>query len=168
MSHADCDHPRTPAGRAACRKAGNTGTAKIRVVQRTKGDGGVVKATQKAMADAGVSGTPKRRRSAVSVDLKRPGTRLRGNHDLADVPRVFMRAINAAWENDWEVIVGETFDHTSRRIIVRAEHGDINLAWSSANPNGLQRVAFRPAGTSVTSVVSTLNGALRLAMGEDE
>ena len=172
MSHADCDHPRTPKARAACRKRAldttKAGAPKIHVVQRTKGDGGVVKATQKAMADAGVSGTPKRGRKAVDVNLKRPGTVLRGRPDHADVPRVFMTAIEQAYRNDWPVIVGETFDDTSRRIVVRSPHGDINLAWSAANPNGIQRVSFRPAGTSVTSVVSSLNGAIRLALGEEE
>lgn len=166
MSHADCDHLRTPKARAACRKRvldTKAGTAKIRVVPRTRGDGGVMEATKRAGGD----GAPKRARKAGSVDLKRPGTRLRGNHDLADVPRVFMRAVNAAWEEDWEVIVGETFDHTSRRIIVRSPRGDINLAWSANNPNGLQRVQWRAKGQSI-AWDSTLNGAIRLARGEEE
>lgn len=162
MSHADCTHERTPAARAKCRKdrtrhgiaqgVARLNTTPLKVVPRTRGDGGVVKATRRAGRH----------------DLKRPGTRVRERHDLADVPRVFMRAINYAWLNDWPVIVGGTYTDDHRHLVVRSELGDVHVAWSSANPNGLQRVSWRPADSSVTRHVSTLNGALRLAAGEEE
>jgi hypothetical protein len=79
-----------------------------------------------------------------------------------------MGAIEKAYRYDWPVKVGEVFDHTTRRLIIETPEGDINLAWSANNPNGITRVAWRPKGSSVTSVVATLNGAIRLGLGEEE
>lgn len=163
MSHADCDHPRTPADRAKCRRRQET----VR---------GVVEDARSATAERPrkpakltvTSPPPGRRPRGVDVNLKRPGTVLRGRPDHADVPRVFMGAIEKAYRHDWPVKVGEVFDHTTRRLIIETPEGDINLAWSANNPNGITRVAWRPKGSSVTSVVATLNGAIRLGLGEEE
>jgi hypothetical protein len=70
--------------------------------------------------------------------------------------------------NDWPVVVGESFNEDHRRLVVRSELGTMHLAWSASNPNGIHKVSWTPKDTSVTRIISTLNGALRLAAGEEE
>lgn len=180
MSHADCDHPRTPKDRAACRRRNETIRGVVEDTRQSQHAAGCIAGEHKGrcivrddtpVKPAKLTVVPRARRgrhSGVDVNLKRPGTVLRGRPDHADVPRVFMGAIEKAYRHDWPVKVGEVFDHTTRRLIIETPEGDINLAWSASNPNGITRVAWRAKGTSVTTVVATLNGAIRLGMGEEE
>lgn len=163
MSHVDCDHPRTPKDRAKCRSMREAALRGVRNEETAP-----VQTARKPAKLRVTSAPPGRRPRTLDVNLKRPGTVLRGRPDHADVPRVFMGAIEKAYRHDWPVKVGEVFDHTTRRLIIETPEGDINLAWSASNPNGITRVAWRPKGSSVTSVVATLNGAIRLGLGEEE
>lgn len=150
ISHADHDHPATPAARAACRRA--------------MGGNVPEKGSEKPAAGrkrrAGTSGHPR--------GLKRSGTTLRAIHDLADVPHVFGNVIRLAWDREYQVTVGEQFTEGDRRVVIHASHGEVSLVWRESNPTGVNGVFFRPYNSSLTQKVSTVNGALRLAEGEEE
>lgn len=184
MSHDRCNHPRTPAGRAACRKAQADRTAAIQahvddivgappIVRRNQpgefgpwGPEGRPERSAKAMKFTVEPRTTKRTPRRASVDLKRPGSRITSIAHMADVPHVFSAAIKVAWDLDWDVVVGAVFKDDHRLVTIRGVAGDVYLAWSSANPNGLQRVSFRPAKSSIT-YTETLNDAMRMACGEE-
>ena len=217
MSHERCDHPRTLAGRAACRKAGGPGgdpskstppKGKRYQVRGPHGDNRADNHTRWTVVDThdrNITVSKERRRSdAVGVarelndkptavqlpvkastpitvtpptkrgpqasthDLKRPGTQLRTDADLADVPHVFTRGIRRAWSQGWIVRVGDPYNELERRVELFSPRGVVSMVWRDANPNGLHGVFFRPSHSSITSRVSTMNGALRMALGEAE
>lgn len=171
MSHANCTHPRTPAGRAACRKLGGPGAAAAATPipaimsdedKATRAEvlvDGVhpsrsFKRSRKATGTPTPTNTTPTPRKAGSMALKRSGTQLRTVADMADVPHVFANAIKEAWNLKWVVRVGEPFNDTERRVEVFGTHGVITLVWSNTNPSDVG-VFFRPANSSVISRVKT-------------
>lgn len=164
ISHADHDHPNTPAGRAACRKAAATVNAalvlgnpsnppQITVVPRKRGDGGVVKGMKAARPP---------------VDLKRPGTHLRTIGDLPDVPRMLAHGARMAWEKGWEVTIGEKFNDLEARIIIKGDLGEIAMVWKPSLPNGVWGIFFRPDGSSVTHRIDSVQRAFLIAAEDDD
>lgn len=162
ISHANCSHDRTPAGRAACRKQAAEFDAAVGKESPT----GRVR-HHKAPPLQGVPMGTKRRAKAVSGQLKPPGTLLRAVHDLADVPHVFSRPIKAAWDNGWHVRVGEPYNDRERRIELLAPYGVVSLVWRDANPNGVHGVFWRPLGSSVTHRIDNVNQSIRLGAGKE-
>lgn len=165
MSHDDCDHPRTPASRAACRKdrtrhgiAQGMDRQQPRERRQRSTKGGI---------PAGYVRTPDAPRKAASEQLKRPGTYLRNTHDLADVPRVFSRPIHAAWDNGWHVRVGERYNDLERRVELLTPYGVVSLVWRDSNPNGVHGVFWRRLGSSTTHRIDNVNQSIRLGAGEE-
>lgn len=155
MSHADCDHPRTPAGRAACRKAGG-GATTTRDRQRTALEG-----ARKELATT-------RRRKAVSANVKRPGTRLRTIGDLPDVPRMLAHGCRIAWDYGWNVKVGYDFNDTEKRIVIQGTHAEVALVWRPSLPDGVWGVFVRPWDSSITHRIEAgVDHAMRMAAGHD-
>jgi hypothetical protein len=178
ISHADHDHPNTPAARAACRKAmadknitaavakhtgasmaldlrgGGIKPAKMVVVPRTKGDGGVVK---------GLKGTTPK---AAAGNLKKSGSRLRTVADLGDVPRMLAYGARLAWAADYEVIVGEKFNDAESRIVIKATAGEIAMVWRPSLPDGVWGVFFRPWDSSITTRCDSVQVAFELGSGD--
>lgn len=156
MSHETCSHPRTPAGRAACRKAGGPGAA-----------AGSTPNPPKTAKKAAVTPTPTvptpRTPKAASKALKRSGTQIRTVADMADVPQAFSSAIKSAHDLGWVVRVGEPYREDERRIEIFGTHGTITLVWSTANPNGLQAFSFRPKDSSVSTRTVSVSAAFVLA-----
>jgi hypothetical protein len=155
ISHADHHHPNTPAARAACRKAlaatpgktfaENAGVpAKLTVVPRKRGDGGVVKGMQAT--------EPK----AATRRLKVTGTVIRRLGDLADVPAVLATEVRRAWALDWTVQVGHPFNDDERRIVITGPVAEIALVWDS---NGRTAVFIRNHNSSITYRVDTADEA---------
>lgn len=155
ISHADHDHPNTPAARAKCRRAmDNTHTpyvnpmrelaeqagvvkpAKVTVVPRKRGDGGVVKGMQAA--------APRR--------LKVSGTLIKAIGDLADVPAALAVHVRRAWALDWTVQVGHPFNDDERRIVITGPKAEIALVWDS---RGRTATFVRHLDSSVTSKLAT-------------
>lgn len=101
-----------------------------------------------------------------SKGLKRPGTQLRTDGDLPDVPRSFTVAIRTAWKRGWIVRVGEQFNDTERRIEVFGTYAVVSLVWKDSNPHGLNGVFLRKLNVSYGTKVGSVNEALRLAAGE--
>lgn len=173
MSHADCSHDRTPAGRAACRKqtaefdqaVGKTPLTSDRVMRalpdRHQQAVRVLDAGQPARA----RNTP---RKAASGQLKRPGTMLRNTHDLADVPRRLASPIRDAWSRGWHVRIGEQFTEGERRIEIIAPYGVIALVWRTSTPHGVWGVFWRATGNPITHRIDNVNQAFRLGANEEE
>lgn len=147
ISHKDHHHPNTPAARAGCRnlmKAGgppltmddDVRPAKLSVVPRRRGDGGVVNGLQAT--------TPK----PVSGSLKRPGTHLRTIADLPDVPQMLAYAVRLAWAADLEVVAGYPFNDTESNIVIKGPAAHITCIWRSSQPNGIYAMRIRPVNSS--------------------
>lgn len=140
MDHTNCTHPRTPAGRAACRKAG--------------GPGQVSTPTQAA---------PK----ATTPATRTPGTkttRKARTVDLGGLPNVFTTVVRYARELGLKV---STVDRGDQRLVeLKADHGTLILAWSPATPHGVNAVSWRPFNTSVATKIATVNDGLAKLKGE--
>lgn len=172
ISHKDHGHPNTPAARAACRnrmKAGQSPldvsaeralaeaagvvrkAAKLTVVPRKRGDGGVVKGMQ-ATAPKTAAG-----------NLKKPGTHLRAIGDLADVPRMLAHGVRLGWAEDWDVVIGERFNDSEARIVIKGDQCDISLVWRPSLPDGVWGIFVRNWNSSVTFKVNSIQEAFDAA-----
>jgi hypothetical protein len=194
IDHTNCLHPRTPAGRAACRKAGigqeaadiaPLSGAKATRVPNSRieadcpgGDGhddhmalngecpwcGAGKAAE--MSDGDVDAL------LLAPAPKRPrkaATRaLKAPHDLADVPHAFGSVIRWAWEAGFEVRTANPYNDTERRVEITSEHGWLTLVWKAATPNGINGSFWRPQGSSVTSKLMSVNVGIDRLKGEWE
>lgn len=167
MDHSNCDHPRTPAGRAACRKA-RAGGAETAPKPRTTATPTPDTHAAGCISPGGHKGrcivktivtTPR----ASTKDLKRPGTKIKGTPDMADVPHAFVVALTSAKGLGWTVRVGEVFNDAERRIEIFGTHGVITLVWSASNPDGLQAFSFRPNNSSVATRTVSVSAAFILA-----
>ncbi|MET0416572.1 MAG: hypothetical protein ABW022_11195 [Actinoplanes sp.] len=174
ISHADHDHPNTPAARAACRKAmASTGApvgavrklaeqagivkpAKLTVVPRRKGDGGVVKGLKATAPEA------------ANKALKRTNTLIKAEHDLADVPRMLAYGVRMAWALDLDVRVGDPFNDAERRIVVQADKGEIAFVWREANPDGLHKIFVRNWDSSITHEIASVQLAFEITAHDSE
>lgn len=157
ISHADHDHPNTPAARAACRKAMNRGTthetvenvtgdrkpAKMTVVPRRKGDGGVVK----GMKAAGLE-----RFLKVPSDIP------------VDCPQPLHFAITRAWENGWDVIEGYKLNDMENRILIAGTVAQVSIVWNAA---GFFGVFTRRLDSSITRRADSVQAAMAIAAGDD-
>lgn len=165
ISHADHNHPNTPAARAACRKAtainaegGLTAVqakvmkaAGLNVVARKRGDGGVVKAT-----------------AAAVKNHKKPGTQLRTIGDLPDVPRMLAHGARLAWDRGWTVTVGHQFNDSEARLVIAGPVAEIALVWKPSMPSGVWGVFLRENGSSITKRMDVaMEYVFRMAAGED-
>lgn len=109
--------------------------AKVTVVPRTRGDGGVVK---------GMRATEPK---AATRRLKVSGTKIKSIGDLADVPAVLAPAIRVAWDVSWDVVAGTPFNDDERRVIVHAPIAEVAMVWDS---NGRTAYFVRNWNSSVT------------------
>lgn len=185
ISHAGHSHPATPAGRAACRKALAGGVKPADVCTEcgetlVTGVGwghadpkhdthmGIRPRTDISSEGAGPVKPAKKRgtRHIGSKAIKKPGSHLGAEWDLADVPHTMTPAIRHAWAHeDWAVVVGDRFDSDTRKVVIKTPHGSITLVWSTRNPNGIHKVWWWAPGSSLWDVV-TVNDALRRGNGE--
>lgn len=149
ISHADHDHPNTPAARAACRKQmsvqphdASTGTtpvarpAKMTVVPRTRGDGGVVK------------GLKNTKPKAATKTLKRENTRIKSVSDLADMPQMLAYAVKLAWAADLAVVAGHPFNDQEAHIVIQGSVAHITCMWRVSQPHGIYDMHVRPVDSS--------------------
>lgn len=156
MSHADCNHSRTPAGRAACR-AGRSFEPREAVVQSGPLAGATVRLVDVAP-----------RRQPVSKNVKPFSIKNEG--DLAaEVPHVFSTAIRHAWEKGWEVRSGHPYNDTEKRIVITSDQGALALVYKAGTP-GVNGVFWRPWNTSVTRRLTVgpviANGITKLDRGD--
>lgn len=133
ISHADHDHPATPAARAACRKSMASGASV-----------GPVKATGTVRL---VGVEPRRARrvnGAAPVAERRRFIRDEG--DMPGVPHVFSAAIRHAWHQDgWDVQHGNPYNDTEKRIVIDNGHGDQLVLVYKAGQHHVNAVFYHPA-----------------------
>jgi hypothetical protein len=126
-------------------------SAKLNVVGRKRGDGGVVKAT-----------------AAAVKNHKKPGTQLRTIGDLPDVPQMLAHGVRMAWEREWTVKVGEQFNDAEARIVIYGPVAEIALVWRPSTPFGIWGIFLRKNGSSVTRRMEIgIDYVFRMAAGED-
>jgi hypothetical protein len=171
ISHADHDHPNTPAARAKCRKSMASSGApaqilsiktgklvdvpppvKMTVVPRHRGDGGVVQ---------GMKATEPK---AATRRLKVSGSLINSTGHLADVPAVLATEVRRAWKLDWTVQAGHPFNDDERRIVITGPVAEIALVWDS---NGRTGIFIRNLNSSVTRRLDTPDEAFDAADTED-
>jgi hypothetical protein len=112
--------------------------------------------------------TPKGSRKSTSVDLKRPGTRLRTIGDLPDVPRMLAHGCRIAWDLGWDVVVGPQFNDDEKRILTNGPVAELALVWKPSTPDGVWGVFVRKHGHPITHRVESIDHAFRLASGDDD
>lgn len=144
MSHENCEHPRTPAGRAACRKAGGPGklgkSGRPEVFHVPDDESGkIVKVTT-------------RRKAAPKVSI-------------SDMPRIFRTAVDWAKTNGCEVDALPGNNDSVRVQLTRTNVGTLTLTYSHATPEGVHAVSWRPVGTSIASRVANVNEGLAKLKG---
>ena len=171
MSHTECSHDRTPAGRAACRKQQAEWRAAINGESlHDEGilDAGQPDAARKTRKRSTLTDPTNRPRKSASGALKRPGTFLRTIGDLADVPHRLAYVVREAWTRDgWNVRVGHEYNENERRIEILAPYGVISLVWRTSTPDGIWGVFWRNTGNSITRRIDNVNQAMRLGAGEE-
>lgn len=112
ISHADHDHPATPAARAACRKAMGGTEAPAKKPAGTVRLVGVAKANGRGFRAFAI----------------------RNEGDLADgVPHVFSGAIRKAWDEGWVVRSAHPYNDTEKRVEVKSDHGTVTLVYKAGN-----------------------------------
>jgi hypothetical protein len=167
ISHADHDHPNSPAARAACRKrlaagqspmnasaeralaeaAGVVKAAQITVVPRKRGDGGVVQGMK----------------AAAPKNVKRTNTLIKEEYDLADVPRMLAYGVRMAWSLDLDVRVGDRFTEDEKRLVIQHEVAEIALVWRDKRPDGIWAIFVRNWDSSRTFKVDSVQYAFEVA-----
>lgn len=164
MSHANCTHPRTPAGRAACRKLGVhlATVAAPDVTPEIKITGPVARrmARTAAKVDAART-TPK----LSAKNMKKTGTHLRTEADMADMPRLLGHGVRVAWARGMSVTVGPVFREDERIVVAHGTHAMVYMTWRPGTE--LHRISTLPNNTSVWTVRNTIEGAMRIAMGAE-
>jgi hypothetical protein len=149
MSHENCNHPRTPAGRAACRKAGGPGATPAAIPT-------VISSARQA---ARVKQATLPRQVAVKSARSAAATGAR----IADLPKVFTTAYEWGVTNDCASYVWEI--RGQRMLDIVNANGTLTLTWSKATPLGVHAVSWRPAGTSITTKLGTVNEGLEQLRG---
>ncbi len=156
ISHADHNHPATPAARAACRKAMATGTSLVVCTHgpscpiHTTCDGGcppvgqvVIKGTVRLVGVA-----PRKTRAARTNGAPVAARRrfIRDESDMADIPHVFSAAIRHAWHQDgWSVQYGDPYNNTEKRIVIDNGHDDRLVLVYKAGQHHVNAVFYHPA-----------------------
>jgi hypothetical protein len=168
MDHTNCDHPRTPAGRAACRKAGGPGSTPQKPLMTDAEIDEVMLAPVKSRVRTG-GGRSNKPAIHVSVGkaARLDATRiLRANADTKDVPPPFRPAVAHAWKAGYAVHTGTPYNAAERVVELRSEHGTVYLTWRCGNPHGVTKVSWRPASNSLFRTMPSVNEALRMLDGE--
>lgn len=121
ISHADHDHPATPAARAACRKAMADGKlVNFNIIQTD-----ATKPHTRGVRLVGVAKANGRGFRAFAI---------RNEGDLADgVPHVFSGAIRKAWDMGWDVRSAHPYNDTEKRVEVKSDHGTVTLVYKAGN-----------------------------------
>lgn len=172
ISHADHNHPNTPAARAACRKALNNGDevattdgkwvgkpAQMTVVPRKRGDGGVVKGMIAAKPD-GDQGVVKARKAKA---YERP---IRTVGDLpADIPVTMASTALAAVKLGYPVVEGMRLNDGETRILIGGPVAQVSLVFNAGGDSG---VFVRSLTSSVTHRCDSGPQAMALASGDEE
>lgn len=126
--------------------AGLVKPAKVTVVPRKRGDGGVVKGMK----------------AAAPKNTKRANSLIKNESDMADVPHALAHGIREAWARDLDVRVGDRFRDDEARIVIQNEVGEIALVWKVTNPHGVHAIFVRNFDSSRTFKVNSVRQAFEV------
>jgi hypothetical protein len=160
MSHAGHNHPATPAGRAACRKAGATEENRVDAVvkSRTK--------SKPAVKKADAEPVPERKVKGDTEQLWR--VRLTGipeGSSLLGMPAYVAELIKLAWRQEWRTEVGNVWHADGRRsVVVKSYRGDLVVRWTRGG-NGITSVEWR-SDVDGSEELGSMNEGIRKLKGE--
>lgn len=165
ISHADHDHPNTPAARAACRKTMGATGAPVGAVRKLAEDAGIVRPAKITVAKS--PGTKGLREAAEAVRTrKRENTKIKSIGDLTDVPAMLAYAVRLAWAADLEVVAGHPFNDTEANIVIKGPAAHITCIWRVAQPHGIYAMRVRPVNSSKgAGEATTAQQAVDIARG---
>jgi hypothetical protein len=160
MSHVGHDHPATPAGRAACRKAmasGSTPVVTKKVTTTTK-----AKPVNKPEAD------PEKPAKKVKGDTEQawriPLTAIPDGSSLLGMPAYVAEFIKLAWRSEWRVDVGPVWHRDGRRSVrVSTYRGEVIVRWTREG-NGITSVVWS-SDVDATDQLGSLNEGIRKLRG---
>lgn len=157
ISHADHDHPNTPAARAACRK------------RLANSQSPLDAPTERALNTPPTTWhvKPKSKQPAALKNAKRENTRIKDRSDLADVPHALVHGIEEAWARDLDVLVGDKFRDDEARIVIKGELCQISLVWKVGNPHGVWAIWVRNWDSSKGFKVSSVAEAFTISEDRD-
>lgn len=170
ISHADHDHPNTPAARAACRKRlANGQSPRDEATERALNH-----PVRKLAEEAGLTNKPgvwhvkpKGKVPTAAKNVKRENTRIKNRSDLADVPHALVHGIEEAWARDLDVLVGDKFRDDEARIVIKGEVCQISLVWKVGNPHGVWAIWVRNWDSSKGYKVSSVAEAFTVSEDRD-
>jgi hypothetical protein len=169
VSHADHDHPNTPAARAKCRRElDSTHTAYENPVRKLAEGAGLVKPTQTVVPRTrGDGGVVRGMKAAAPRTLKRENTRIKAIGDLADMPRMMAYGVRLAWAADLVVRVGDRFRDDEARVVIEGRLANVSLVWKVANPHGISAIWIKNHDNSKQWKVDSVQHALELIESDD-
>jgi hypothetical protein len=169
ISHAEHNHPNTPAARAACRKRmandqsplDSSAERALNPVRKLAEEAGLVK------KPATWNVVPKGKKPVALKNAKRTNSLIKDRSDLADVPHALVHGIEEAWARDLDVKVGDKFRDDEARITIQAELCEIALVWKVTNPHGVHAIFVRNWDSSKTFKVNSVAEAFTVSDDRD-
>lgn len=159
ISHADHNHPNTPAARAKCRARLAAGKSPL--------DGPTERALNPVTKSANWNVVPKGKKPVALKTTKRSNTLIKTVADMADVPHPLAHGIREAWSRDLDVRVGDRFRHDEARVVIQAELGEISLVWKDSNVHGVHAIFVRNWNSSKTFRVQSVAEAFAVMEDRD-
>lgn len=165
ISHADHDHPNTPAARAKCRAAmAKDGTpVKTGPVHKLAAEAGLVPKMAPAWNVVPKGG----KKPAALKNTKRANSVIKNTADLADVPHAFAHGIREAWARKLEVKTGDRFRDEEARIVIVAGLCEIALVWKATNVHGVSAIWVRNWNSSKQFKVNSVSEAFTVSEDRD-
>jgi hypothetical protein len=169
MSHENCEHPRTPAGRAWCRANGGPGSGAVwgslSDNEPTMKVARLGRPYQEAVPAPDQDAVQRQLDKALGVTAKRGRRASAPKVSIADMPRIFKTAVDWAKDHGCEVNAVPGNNDSVRVQLTRTNVGTLTLTYSHVTPEGVHAVSWRPVGTSVTSRVANVNEGLAKLKG---
>lgn len=164
VNHAGHDHPATPAGRAACRKA--KGGVPITAEDRARGKAAAKITKRLAAEKASVEPVPEKKVKGDTEQLWR--VRLTGipeGSSLLGMPAYVAELIKLAWRQEWRTEVGNVWHADGRRsVVVKSYRGDLVVRWTRGG-NGITSVEWR-SDVDGSEELGSMNEGIRKLKGE--
>lgn len=169
-SHENCEHPRTPAGRAWCRANGGPGSGAVwgslSDNEPTMKAARLGRRYQEAVADPDQAATQRKLDKALAyLDTPKRRRASEPKVSITDLPRIFRTAVDWAKANGCAIDALPGRNDSVRVQLTRTNVGTLTLTYSHATPDGVHAVSWRPVGTSVTSRVANVNEGLTKLKG---
>jgi len=165
ISHADHDHPNTPAARAKCRKEMGKATVTGRITDDALSDPKPqgVPATWHVKPKGKVPAALKVNDPGARKNIKRLNSLIKNVSDLADVPQALAHGIREAWARDLDVRVGDRFRNDEARVVIQADLAEIALVWKDSNVHGVHAIWVRNWDSSKAFKVNSVAEAFMVA-----